>query len=129
MQPYPHKLFEKDIELRILALLLGLVFSSTTVASAHEYYLLPQDFTPAAGKTVSVEHRLGQKFNGNQMPWVTLWNIRSEMWQDEKSVPAKGIDGDRPALKISPNKNRLTAVIHQSNIDFLHSKNHVNLIK
>ena len=119
MHPYPHKPFEKDIELRILALLLGLVFSSATAASAHEYYLLPQDFTPAAGTSVNVEHRLGQKFNGNQMPWVTLWNIRSEMWQDGQSTPVKGIDGDRPALKISPDKSKLTTIIHQSNIDFL----------
>ena len=109
----------KDTELRIIILLLGFVLASTTVASAHEYYLLPQDFTPAAGTSANVDHRLGQKFNGNQMPWITLWNVRSEMWQNGKSKPAKGIDGDKPALKILPEKTVLTAVIHQSNVDFL----------
>ena len=105
--------------MRILTLLLGLVLTSASVASAHEYYLLPKDFTPAAGTTLGVEHRLGQKFNGNQMPWVTPWNIRSEIWQDGHSKPAKGIDGDRPALKVLPDANKLAIVIHQSNVDFL----------
>ncbi len=94
-----------------------LVFA--TYASAHEYYLLPKDFTPPAGASVGVEHRLGQKFNGNQMPWVTPWNVRSEIWQDGKSKSAKGIDGDRPALKVSPDQNKIATVIHQSNVDFL----------
>ncbi len=105
--------------MRILTLLLGFALTSATVASAHEYYLLPKDFSPTAGTTVGVEHRLGQKFNGNQMPWVTPWNIRSETWQDGNSKPAKGIDGDRPALKVLPENGKLSAVIHQSNVDFL----------
>jgi len=89
------------------------------LASAHEYYLLPKNFSPPIASEVAVEHRLGEKFKGNQMPWITQWNIRSEIWENGKSRPVKGIDGDRPALKIIPDRERLTAVIHQSNVDFL----------
>ena len=105
--------------MRILLLLLGYSLTFAPLVSAHEYYLLPQDFTPEVGHAVGVEHRLGQKFNGNQMPWVTQWNIRSEFRQDESSKHVNGIEGDRPALKLTPEKMQIATVIHQSNVDFL----------
>lgn len=92
---------------------------TTSPALAHEYYLLPTDFAPPKGAEVAVEHRLGQRFKGNQLPYITQWNIRSEVWENGKGRSVKGVDGDRPALKVVPRGTGLTSVIHQSNIDFL----------
>ena len=88
-------------------------------ANAHEYYLMPQSFTPASNTEFAVRHRLGENFKGNEMPYISKWNIRSEIWKDGKSREIRGQDGDRPALKITESGSGLTAVIHQSNIDFL----------
>ncbi|EFL87802.1 DUF4198 domain-containing protein [Ahrensia sp. R2A130] len=90
-----------------------------TEVQAHEYYLLPQTFTPAVGETVPVSHKLGQRFNGNEMPYVGIWNVRSEQWNPSGMEPVKGLDGDRPALQITVSEPGITVVVHQSNIDKL----------
>ncbi|MEO0490449.1 MAG: hypothetical protein AAFZ49_12955, partial [Cyanobacteria bacterium J06659_2] len=42
-------------------------------ALAHEYYLLPESFTPAAGASVKVSHKLGEKFFGNENIYSKLF--------------------------------------------------------
>ena len=88
-------------------------------ALAHEYYLMPETFTPTAGTEFAVRHRLGQKFKGNELPWITSWNIRSEVWDGGEKREAKSKDGDRPALKITSGTTGLITVVHQSNVDIL----------
>ncbi|MEM1316893.1 MAG: DUF4198 domain-containing protein [Pseudomonadota bacterium] len=91
-----------------------------TVAQAHEYYLLPETFSPKVGQTISVSHKLGQRFNGNEMPFIGAWNIRSEQWNPSGMVSVKGLDGDRPALKeVTIGEPGTTIIVHRSNIDRL----------
>ena len=101
----------------VLVVLVG--FFIPTQSAAHEYYLMPETFTPAANTQFDLRHRLGQKFKGNEMPFIKKWNIRSEVWKDGDKRDARGQDGDRPALKLSQQGAGLMAVIHQSNVDFL----------
>ncbi|MEP0941414.1 MAG: DUF4198 domain-containing protein [Rhizobiaceae bacterium] len=101
---------------RIAALLL---LSLPGIAQAHEYYLLPESFTPASKNEFAVSHKLGQLFKGNEMPFINSWNIRSEVWENGKTRNVRGKDGDRPALKVVGNSSALMAIIHQSNVDFL----------
>lgn len=89
------------------------------IAHAHEYYLMPESFTPPADQEFSVRHRLGQNFKGNEMPYITKWNIRSEAWKDGSMREVRGQDGDRPAVKLTQSGSGLMSVIHQSNVDFL----------
>lgn len=88
-------------------------------ALAHEYYLMPNSFTPPTGEEFAVSHRLGQNFKGNEVPYINRWNIRSELLVDGKKRDVKGQDGDRPALKMKINKPGLAIVAHQGNVDFL----------
>ena len=90
---------------------------------AHEYYLLPESFTPSSGNRFAVSHKLGQKFKGNEMSYITSWNIRSEVFEEGKSREVRGLDGDRPALKLESPNPGLISVIHQSNVDFLTFEN------
>ena len=101
---------------RIVALLL---FSLPAEAQAHEYYLLPESFTPSSKGEFAISHKLGQKFKGNEMSYINSWNVRSEIWEKGESREVRGKDGDRPALKVTSNGPGLMAVIHQSNVDFL----------
>ncbi|MEP1209714.1 MAG: DUF4198 domain-containing protein [Rhizobiaceae bacterium] len=104
------------IVIRIAILLL---LSLPVGAQAHEYYLLPESFTPSSKEAFAVSHKLGQKFKGNEMSFINSWNVRSEIWEKGESRKVRGKDGDRPALKITPTGPGLMAVIHQSNVDFL----------
>ncbi|MEL6750458.1 MAG: DUF4198 domain-containing protein [Pseudomonadota bacterium] len=89
---------------------------SISQAAAHEYYLMPGSFTAETGAELPVRHRLGQRFNGNEMPYIGRWNVRSEVWKSgEKIEEVRGIDGDRPALTIVPETDGLYSIIHQSN--------------
>ncbi len=91
----------------------------TTASGAHEYYLMPESFTPNSGVEFAVRHRLGQKFKGNELPFINNWNIRSELWKDGEKTSIRGMDGDRPALKITGQGKGLMSVVHQSNVDFI----------
>ena len=88
-------------------------------ATAHEYYLMPESFTPATKQPFGVRHRLGQKFKGSELPWITQWNLRSEVWEQGEMRKVSNKDGDRPALNITIKKPGLAIVLHQSNVDFL----------
>ena len=92
---------------------------SINVGWAHEYYLLPETFTPKAGQEFGVEHRLGQKFKGSELPYIKKWNIRSEVWEKGVKRDERGLDGDRPALKVTATQPGLLIAVHQSNVDFL----------
>jgi len=106
-----------------------IVIAAAIPANAHEYYLMPETFTPKTGKEISVSHRLGQKFKGNEMPWVNSWNVRSEVWENGEKHKIRFADGDRPALKITPASDELVVVIHQSNIDRLDFKTWEKFVK
>ncbi len=98
----------------------SLIFSLlTAAAAAHEYYLMPERFDPPVDSELNVRHRLGQRFKGNELPWITRWNVRSELWQDGRMREIKSIDGDRPALKHTFATPGLAIFLHQSNIDRL----------
>ena len=103
----------------LLTLALAAALANVSNLFAHEYYLEPDNYSPAIGETIAVRHKLGEKFKGNELPWVTPWNIRSEFWVKEKKTQLRGLDGDRPALTIPAQQEGLLTVIHQSNIDYL----------
>ena len=80
---------------------------------------MPETFAPKSNTELPVRHRLGQLFKGNELPWITKWNIRSEVWEDGKMRKEKRIDGDKPALNIKLTSPRLATIVHQSNVDFI----------
>jgi hypothetical protein len=85
-------------------------------ATAHEYWLMPESFTVPTESEIAVQHRLGQRFNGNEMPYIEQWNVRSELWRGGKEIAElRGINGDRPALMVPPQEDGLLVVVHQSN--------------
>lgn len=92
---------------------------AATGALAHEYYLLPQDFTPPAGTEAKVEHRLGQAFKGGTMPYIDRWIVRAEAWRDGDGTRITGTNGDLPAFTIATGEPGALAAIYESNIDYL----------
>ena len=107
----------RDTIKMLAAFFTALAFSSH--ALAHEYYLLPETFKPETGVAFAVDHRLGQDFKGSTHPWITRWNVRSEVWTKGEKADLVGKDGDRPALTVPPQPKGLAVVVHQSNISTL----------
>jgi len=106
----------------LVRILLGICTAMTVLSSsalAHEYYLQPESFSPALGSTVGINQKLGNKFKGNNMPWINKWNVRSEVWHGDKVTEVKGLDGDRPALSLKLEKPGVHVVLHRSNVDTL----------
>ena len=104
---------------QILALLTFVAISCASSAQAHEYYLMPDSFSPKAGEKLPVRHKLGQKFKGNELPFINSWNVRSEVWENGIKREVRGKVGDRPALQVTASAPGLMTVVHQSNVDFL----------
>ncbi len=105
----------KFIRLVSLFVLLGMY----APVAAHEYYLLPDKFSVAVGEKFAVEHKNGVRFMGTTFPWISIWNIRSEAWQNGVGVKVFGKDGDRPALNLQSNKPGLISIVHESNVSKL----------
>lgn len=104
---------------RLFSLLVVFLSLAAGKATAHEYYLMPNSFSVSVGQEIDVRHRLGQRFNGNELPYIDVWNIRSEIWMNGKSKEIRGKDGDRPALKVTPTEPGLMSIVHESNIEVL----------
>ena len=104
---------------RLIALTISLLMGISQQVFAHEYYLMPETFTPKAGDELPVRHRLGKLFKGNEMPWIGVWNVRSEIWEDGNKRDVKRKDGDRPAILAKLTSPKLAIAVHQSNVDFL----------
>ncbi len=90
---------------------------------------MPETFQPETDKEVAVRHELGQRFKGNQLPFIGAWNVRSEIWENGGKREIRFNDGDRPALKIVPVTSALTVVVHESNIDRLDFKTWEKFVK
>ena len=100
--------------LATIVLCAGLLLVSAA-AQAHEFYLQPDSYTAKAGEPLAVRHHVGTRFNGNELPWITNWNVRSEMWQGGAKTDVSGTDGDRPTLTVTPQADGLLTLAHQSN--------------
>ena len=104
---------------RLLCLLVIVLSMAPAKAVAHEYYLMPESFAASVGQEIGVRHRLGQRFNGNELPYIDVWNIRSETWINGRRVELRGQDGDRPALKVTVTEPGIISIIHESNIELI----------
>lgn len=54
---------------RFLSSVAALALATSLPASAHEFWMLPQSFTPAAGATIGLTLTVGQDFSGEQIPF------------------------------------------------------------
>ena len=78
-----------------LAVLAGFV---ALPATAHEFWLEPEDFTPERGVDVVINHNYGQNFKGDGLPYVADWHERYFVAEIRSERPILGFDGDLPAV-------------------------------
>lgn len=94
----------------------GLIWAiaSTTSAFAHEFWLLPDNFTPQPEAQFTVDLRNGQQMKGVSLPYLPQSVARFEVIAKGAALPVVSRLGDIPALSMSAPSEGLVAVVHET---------------
>ena len=69
-------------------------------ALAHDFWIEPDNFTPASADPVSISLREGVKFKGNTLPYIDEWFRDFSITTAEGRKPVVSVLGDDPAASI-----------------------------
>jgi len=81
---------------------------------AHEFWLEPLDFTPAAGNSVKVQIRNGQKFSGIELAYFDNRIVMFDWLQSGQRAPVVARAGDAPAVNVANGGDGLVVLVYQS---------------
>lgn len=98
---------------------LAALFISVPMAGAHEFWLEPENFAPAAKARTSISIRLGQHFKGDSFPYIGSEFRRFAQVDASGERALRGTDGDDPALKLAFPSDGLAELIHESTFEKL----------
>jgi len=87
---------------------------------AHEYWIEPQKFHPAAATEIMADLRVGSDLSGEAFPWLRQ-SFRSVLFWPPGAgpVPVSGRMGDLPALRLSPDSGGLHRVSVETTPSFV----------
>lgn len=117
-----HSLRRKSFAL-IAASLAVLCVLQAAPASAHEFWIEPEDFRPAPGAKVPVRLFVGQFFKGNSMPWLSD-NFPQFYFTDARGTENfRSVLGDDPAATLTVRApGRFWIVVRSGYFDLLYEK-------
>lgn len=75
-----------------------IVAMSSLTASAHEFWVAPQAYTPQAGEPIAVGLKVGQMMKGADYPYLSGKFQSFTITNRENTRNAEGVEGDIPAL-------------------------------
>ncbi len=91
----------------------------TGPATAHEFWIEPQEYQVESGDAVIANLKNGEKFNGGSLAWFDRRIIRAEGTLNGSTFPLTGRAGDLPAITYTPEDAGLFQIIHQTTLDTL----------
>lgn len=83
-------------------------------ATAHEFWLEPDNFSPKPNTNVAISILIGQNFKGNSYPYIRGEYKRFVTIDKRGERPVKGIDGDDPAVTMKFPQAGLAIMAHYS---------------
>lgn len=83
----------------LIAVLLLVATFVARPSLAHEFWLEPDNYNPAADAKVVISHNYGQYFKGDGLPYVGEWHQRYVVFDGKKEKSVRGYDGDLPAIE------------------------------
>lgn len=86
---------------RWLAALVLAALSSTSSATAHEFWIAPRDFTMSTEADLVAELRIGEEFVGSTFPYLPPQFVQFDLTSGNETLPLPGRIGDDPALNVS----------------------------
>ncbi len=102
---------------------LALVLIALFPVSAHEYWIEPLDFTPAAQQDVQAHLKVGSDFKGQMLSYIPQFSVGYQLTTAQGSIDLEGMAGDRPALIFRPEEQGLNILTYQT------TKNRVTFAK
>ncbi len=100
---------------RVIGLGLMVVSFSATLAKAHEFWLMPENFLVQPGGSLRVDQKNGQHMKGVSIPYLPGEITRFEVVMGEDVAPVVSRLGDIPALDgAAPDQNGLAVVVHET---------------
>ena len=88
-------------------------------ATAHEFWISPEDYTVTSPEQLLANIRVGQNFKGSAYSYIPANVVRFELVMNGKAVMVEGRVGDRPALHVDAPAEGLVTVVHQTSDSFL----------
>lgn len=83
-------------------------------AAAHEFWISPTDYMPAAGEATAADIRVGEGFSGAAYAYFPRSITRFEVVAGGEAGPVEGTVGDRPALAPRVLPEGLVVVVHET---------------
>jgi len=83
-------------------------------AVGHEFWIEPLDFSIEAGEAIQAQNRTGQMLKGNIDPYITSMFKTFTLSDQDKTRPVTGRLGDRPALRMKPERGGLHIAGYES---------------
>jgi uncharacterized GH25 family protein len=102
-----------DPVLRGLGGAVALIALCSTAATAHEFWIDPVSYTPAAGDSVPVVFRIGSDFRGDTFPYMRALDRQFTVSDSNGPVKFDRLDGDDPAAEITFANKGLAIIVHQ----------------
>lgn len=88
-------------------------------SQAHEFWISPLDYMPAAGEEAAADLRNGEEFEGGALSYIPQRTERFEIWHGGAMTEVDGRVGDRPALAPQVLQEGLNVVVHETGDNFV----------
>lgn len=100
--------------IRLSAIVLVFLTLNSLPARAHEFWLMPQDFTPQADAVLRVDIKVGEDFKGNTYGYSPRQFSSFTIWADDAQAEVTGRIGDFPAVNQPAAGTGLNIITHFS---------------
>ncbi|QUJ77646.1 DUF4198 domain-containing protein [Sulfitobacter albidus] len=86
-----------------------------TTASAHEFWIEPEEYQVETGEAVVANLRNGELFDGSRQSFFPRNNTRLDFALGDELAPVEGRLGDRPAIQVpAPLQDGLMVLLHEA---------------
>lgn len=90
-----------------------------TVAKGHEFWIDPIAHQVPVGEPVEADLRVGQVFEGSAQSYIPRNFRRFDFVMGDIRLPVEGRVGDRPAFQVTPGREGLLVVVHETTDAFV----------
>jgi len=98
-----------------MAALPGIWLFGVPMASAHEFWIEPQEFQVQSDQPLAADLRNGELFEGTPQPFSERRNTRLDVTIGSETAPITGRMGDRPAIQLTaPGVDGLMILAHEA---------------
>jgi hypothetical protein len=104
----------KVLSMFLARLFIFMSFAAAHAASAHEFWIEPQQYQVESGAELLADLRNGENFKGSSLAWFDRQFTRFEMISGAAAIPVTGRAGDVPAMRATAPGNGLLIILHET---------------